>query len=62
MIHKKWIAGILALLFSCFAVFPVAKADTVTASDIYEPYFLLVNADNPTQALYGLAFICFYSG
>lgn len=54
MIHKKWIAGILALLFSCFAVFPVAKADTVTASDIYEPYFLLVNADNPTQALYGL--------
>lgn len=54
MIHKKWIAGALALLFSCFSFLPVASADTVTPNDIYEPYFLLVNADDPTQALYGM--------
>lgn len=47
-----------AFLLAVILLFPFAvsfsDADTVQPSDIYEPYFILVNADDPTKALLGL--------
>lgn len=57
MIHLKKVGlSILAVvLLLCSVSFPqAASADGFDISTIYEPYFILVDADNPTVALDGL--------
>ena len=46
-----------ALLFACAVIFlPVrhTEADTFNLNSIYEPYFILVNAENPTTSYRGV--------
>lgn len=58
MIHfKKIISGALACVFAAYlwAVVPSStKADSFNLDDVYEPYFIVSDADDPTTALYGL--------
>ena len=57
MIHLKKIGfGLLAVvLLLCSVSFPkTASADEFDLNSIYEPYFILVDADQPTVALDGL--------
>ena len=55
---KRILSLIVAVLFigsaSMFPVFPKTSADTFNADSIYEPYYLLSNADTPTVAYRGL--------
>ncbi len=53
---KKLFAGCLSALLAVSALaFPLpAKADSYNLDSVYEPYFIVVDADNPTVALDGL--------
>ena len=55
---KRICAVVLALLFALafvsFNRIPSAQADSFDLGSIYEPYFILVNADDPTTAYKGI--------
>lgn len=44
------------LFFGSFSFFPISEAGAASFSlnSVYEPYFILVNADNPTQSYRGI--------
>ena len=55
---KKIVSLMIAVLFavSAFFCFPAerASADTFDPSTVYEPYYILVNADTPTVSYRGI--------
>ncbi len=57
MIHFKTLfSGVLACVFaaSLLSYSSPSQADSYNLDDVYEPYFIVSDADDPTEALYGL--------